>query len=251
MKPQNLKDRITTKIGLANTYIGGKTNTSNNESLSYRFINSWKQEPETDMSIPGGAGAILSTPSDLTTFIEGLFMGKLISKNSLAMMKTITDGYGMGMFQVPFYNKTGLGHTGGIDGFAANLFYFAEDSLAVAYCTNGQVYPVNDILIGVLSICFNKDYPLPTFNEVTLTTEELDKYLGVYSSEQIPLKITITKSNNILIAQATGQPSFPLEAMDKDHFKFDQAGVKLEFSPAKNEMILKQGGGNYIFMRDK
>jgi CubicO group peptidase (beta-lactamase class C family) len=202
------------------------------------------------MSIPGGAGSIVSTPRDLTQFIEALFSLKLISKNSLLQMKTITEGYGMGMFQIPFYTKKAYGHNGGIDGFASNLVYFPEDSLAVAYCTNGQVYPLNDILIGVLSICFNKEYVIPTFNTLTLTTEDLDKYLGVYSSKQIGLKITITKDNALLIAQATGQSSFPLDATEKDKFKFDQAGVKIEFDTDKNEMTLKQGGGNFLFTKD-
>jgi hypothetical protein len=94
------------------------------------------------------------------------------------------------------------------------LAYFPEDSLAIAYCTNGQVYPMNDILIGVLSIYFNKPYSIPTFTppSISLRTEDLDKYLGVYSSTQISLKITITKNNTTLITQATGQSSFPLEA---------------------------------------
>lgn len=248
---KNLEERITSKIGLSNTYFGSKTNTYNNESFSYHFVGIWKQKPETDMSIPGGAGSIISTPSDLTKFIEALFSLKLISKNSLIQMKTITDGYGMGMFQIPFYTKKAYGHNGVIDGFASNLAYFPEDSLAVAYCTNGQIYPLNNILIGVLSICFNKEYSIPTFNTILLKTEDLDKYLGVYSSMQIPLKITITKNNTTLIAQATGQSSFPLEATEKDKFKFDQAGVKMEFNTDKNELTMKQGSGNYLFTKDK
>lgn len=248
---KNLNERITSKIGLSNTYFGSKTNTNNNESFSYQFVSNWKQEPETDMSIPGGAGSIVSTPTDLTKFIEALFSLKLFSKSSLIQMKTITDGYGMGMFQIPFYTKKAYGHNGGIDGFASNLAYFPEDSLTVAYCTNGLVYPLNDILIGVLSICFNKEYSIPTFNTISLKTEDLDNYLGIYSSKQIPLKITITKDNATLIAQATGQSSFPLEATEKDKFKFDQAGVKMEFNTDKNELTMKQGGANFLFTKDK
>jgi CubicO group peptidase (beta-lactamase class C family) len=168
-------------------------------------------------------------------------------------MKTITDGYGMGMFQIPFHTKSAYGHNGGIDGFASTLAYFPEDSLTVAYCANGQVYPMNDILIGVLSIYFNMPYFIPTFNAspITLKTEDLDKYLGVYSSTQIPLKITITKKNTTLISQATGQSSFPLEATEKDKFKFDPAGIEVEFNPDKNEMTLKQGGETVLFTKEK
>jgi D-alanyl-D-alanine carboxypeptidase len=180
-----------------------------------------------------------------------LFSLRLISYSSLKQMKTMTDGYGMGLFQMPFYTKKAYGHNGGIDGFASNLAYFPEDSIAVAYCTNGQVYPLNDILIGVLSICFNKDYSIPTFNAVSLKLADLNKYLGVYASKQISLKITITNDTTTLFAQATGQSMFPLEATEKDKFKFDQANIKLEFDTEKNEMTLKQGGVNYLFRKEK
>jgi D-alanyl-D-alanine carboxypeptidase len=248
---QNLAERITSKVGLPNTYTGSKTDPDNGECYSYQFVSGWKQEPETDMSIPGGAGCIISTSTDLTKFIEALFSVKLISRNSLDQMKSLTEGYGMGMFQIPFHSKKAYGHSGGIDGFSSNLAYFPEDSLAIAYCTNGQVYPLNDILLGVLNIYFNKEYSIPAFNTISLRSEDLDNYLGIYSSKEVPLKITITKENTTLIAQATGQSSFPLEAVEKDKFKFDPAGVKMEFNPDRNELILKQGGGKFIFVKDK
>jgi CubicO group peptidase (beta-lactamase class C family) len=251
--PKYLSKRITSKIGLSNTYVGTKTDTKKNESFSYRFLNSWEQAPETDMSIPGAAGAIVSTPADLAKFIESLFSLKLVSNSSLTQMKTMTDGYGMGMFQIPFHMKSAYGHNGGIDGFLSTLAYFPEDSVTVAYCTNGQVYPMNDILIGILSIYFDMPYVIPAFNtpSITLKTEDLDKYLGVYSSTQIPLKITITKNNTTLISQATEQSPFPLEATEKDKFTFDPAGIKMEFNPDKNEMTLKQGGETVLFTKEK
>jgi CubicO group peptidase (beta-lactamase class C family) len=231
--------------------VGSKTDPENNESYSYQFSDIWQQQPETDMSIPGGAGSIVSTPTDLTKFIEALFSLKLISKNSLDQMKTMTDGYGMGMFQFPFNTKKAYGHNGGIDGFGSNVSYFPEDGLAIAYCSNGLGYPMNNILIGVLSICFDSPYTIPAFNTIDLKAEDLDNYLGVYSSTQIPLKITITKKGNALVAQANGQSSFPLEATEKDKFKFDQAGVVMEFNIDKNELTSKQGGGIFLFTKDK
>jgi CubicO group peptidase (beta-lactamase class C family) len=248
-----LSTRIISKIGLTNTYVGTRTDTKKNESFSYRFSNSWEQGPETDLSIPAGAGAIVSTPTDLTKFIESLFSLKLVSNSSLMQMKTMTDGYGMGMFQIPFHEKISYGHNGGIDGFLSTLAYFPEDSLTVAYCTNGQVYPMNDILVGVFSIYFNKPYFIPTFTppSISLRTEDLDKYLGVYSSTQIPLKFTITKNDTTLISQATGQSTLPLEATEKDKFKFDLIGIKMEFNPDKNEMTVKQGGQTVLFTKEK
>jgi len=202
------------------------------------------------MSVPLGAGAIVSSPTDLTKFAEALFNGKLISNESLEQMKTIKDNYGMGLFKMPFYDKIGYGHNGGIDGFSSAFSYFPEDRVSYALTSNGTNYNNNNISIAVLSSFYNKPYEIPSFKSYDVSSEDLDKYLGVYSSKDIPLKITITKNDKTLIAQATGQSAFGLEATEKDKFKFDQAGVVLEFNPTDNKMILKQGGGTYNYSKE-
>ncbi len=246
-----LKEKITGKIGLSNTYLGGKTNVGDGESYSYNYIGDWKTSTETDLSIPGGAGAMVSTPTDLTRFIEALFGGKLVSDASLLQMKTMIDGYGMGMFQYPFGDKKLYGHTGGIDGYNSMLVYQPEEKLSVAYVSNGTVYSVNDILLGVFAVYFNQPFSIPTFETFAVKAEDLDKYTGVYSSAEVPLKITVTKDKTTLVAQATGQSAFPLDATAKDKFKFDAAGVVMEFEPEKNQMTLKQGGRQFTFTKDK
>ena len=244
-----LQERIVSKLGLKDTYYGGKTNLANNEAYSYSYKNdTWKQEPETDMSIPSGAGAIVSTPSDLVKFIDALFAYKLVDSSSLVQMKTQVDKHGMGMFEIPFYKKIAYGHSGGIDGFTSMLAYFPEDSITVAYCSNGSSKPMNDILLGVLLIYYNAPhYDIPTFKSLALKSEELDKYLGVYTSSEMPLAITVTKDSASLFAQATGQAAFPLEAISKDVFTFDLAHIKMEFKPDTKEMTLNQGGAVYHF----
>ncbi len=246
-----LQDRICSKIGLKDTYYGGKTDVTMNESYSYKFEGNWKQQSETDMSIPHGAGAIVSTPSDLVRFITALFTHRLVSETSLNSMKTITDGLGMGMQQFPFEDKVVFGHGGAIDGFNAMLGFFPEDSLSIAYCSNGTVYSINDILIGSLSIYHHKPYSLPVFTTYAIKPEELDQYLGKYSSAQIPLKIILTKDNGTLFGQATGQPAFPLEAAEKHVFKFEAAGIVMRFNAEATEFVLEQGGGKFTFVKDK
>jgi D-alanyl-D-alanine carboxypeptidase len=245
-----LQKYIVEPIGLTNTYVFEKINTSNKECKSYRFVGSWNEETETDYTIPLGAGAITSTPSDLTKFADALFGGKLLKFESLEIMKTIKEGYGIGLFQIPFYKNVGYGHTGGIDGFSSVYSHFPDDIISYALISNGTNMNKNDISIAVLSAVYNKPYEIPSFKTFNVTSEELDKYLGVYSSKQIALKITITKDGNTLIAQGTGQPAFPLEATDKDKFKFDQAGAKLEFNTKDKTLILFQGGGQIEFTKE-
>lgn len=246
-----LKNRITTKVGLKNTYVGAKIDPDKSEAYSFNFLGDWVASTETDMSIPGGAGAIVSTSTDLTKFIDALFNQKLVSRESLAQMKTITDGLGMGMFQIPFYERKAFGHNGSIDSFLTTLSYFEEDQVAIAYCSNGQAMPMNDILIGILSIYFNKPYQIPDFKTVELKEEDLKAYLGVYSSPSFPLKITISHQGNKLFAQASGQAPFELEAIDKNKFKFSPAGINMFFDSEKKELTFTQGPGKYTLTKEQ
>jgi len=246
-----LQELIVKPIGLTNTYVFGKINTKNNECKSYNFAGTWKTETETDFTIPLGAGAIISTPSDLVKFADALFGGKLLADESLEIMETVKDGYGSGLFQIPFCKSIGYGHAGGIDGFSSVYSHFTDENISYALTSNGTDFNNNDISIAVLSAVYDKPYEIPVFTNFNLTTEDLDKYLGVYASKQIAFKITITKDGNTLIAQGTEQPALPLEATGKDKFKFNQAGAKFEFNPKEKTMILFQGGGKIIFTREE
>jgi CubicO group peptidase (beta-lactamase class C family) len=244
-----LKERITSKIGLEDTYYGTKADTLKNEAYSYNYVSKWNQMPETDMSIPGGAGAIVSTPTDLVKFIDALFADKLISHANLENMKTMRDNFGMAMFIAPFFDKKGYGHNGGIDGFISQLIYFPDDKLSIAYTSNGVRYSTNDILIAALSIYYNKPFVVPEFKTITLSSADLDKYLGNYGSTQIPLKVAITKNSTTLFGQATGQSAFPLEAQGGDKFVFNSAGVVIQFDIARHSFTLSQGGKTYFFTK--
>ncbi|MDR2917966.1 MAG: beta-lactamase family protein [Tannerella sp.] len=249
--PELLDRIIFSPCKLKDTYMGSEIRSDNNEAYSYVKLSDWKKESETDMSIPLGAGSIVSTPSDLNVFLANLFSGKIVTAESLKKMLMLKDNFGLGLFRVPFYDMTGYGHTGGIDGFQSNAFYFPENKVSVALVENGVVYSLNDIILGALSIYFGKAYELPEFSEsIVLKAEDLDKYLGVYSTPAFPLKLTITKDDNLLIAQGSGQPSFPLECFEPDKFKFDPAKVELEFIPDENKLILKQNGMTFDMAKE-
>jgi D-alanyl-D-alanine carboxypeptidase len=246
-----LKQRIVVPLALTNTNYGGKIDPARNEAKSYTRANEWVPATETDMSIPTGAGAIVSTPTDLNLFLIALFSGKVISDKLLATMKEMKDGYGLGLIQFPFFEKKAFGHTGGIDGFQSNASWFPDEKVTVSMIINGTSMPMNDILIGVLSIYFGRDYKLPEFTPaILLTAEELAAFTGTYSSEGFPLKITITQQGAALFGQGTGQPIFPLEAFEKNKFRFDQANLVIEFYPEENKLIILQGGGRFELTKE-
>ena len=248
-----LKKKITSQIGLKDTYVAtGNIDVNNNEALTYRYIGEWKQEPETHPTLLFGAGAIVSTPNDLAKFIEALFDGKIVSTESLAAMKTIKDGDGFGMMEpFTFAGRTFYGHTGGADNYGAWIAYLPEEKLAIAYTTNAKVYPVKDIMSGVTDIYFNKPFQIPTFESFAVSPEILDKYVGVYSGSAAPVKFTITRKGNTLFVQPGAETAAPLEATAENTFKIEGAGVVFEFDAAKSQMIIKRGGGERIFTKEK
>lgn len=245
-----LRKQITRPARLKSTYYGGKTDPEKNECYSYKVEEGWKAEAETDMSVPLGAGAIVSTPADLVKFIEALFSGKLVSSQSLERMTTLKDNFGLGLIRLPFHERYAFGHTGGIDGFQSIVSWFPDDKVAFAMVTNGVATNMNNISIAVLSAVFGKPYEIPDFKVFEVDPEMLDQYAGVYSSEQLPVKITVSRENGKLKAQGSGQPAFYPEATAKDEFSLEQAGIVMIFQPAEKKMILKQGGGTFTFIRE-
>jgi D-alanyl-D-alanine carboxypeptidase len=244
----NLKERITVPLGLKSTNYGTRIISENNEAESYRFDGKWTLEEETDMSVPGGAGALVSTTAELNRFIWALFKGELLSEASREAMTKLVDNFGLGIFAMPFYEHKALGHTGGIDGFRSSLLYFPEMDIAAAICVNASNYNPNDLLIGVLSLVFGKDYEIPSFEVMEINPEILSQYIGIYVKEGFPLKLEITLKENQLFAQGTGQAEFPLDAVDANNFKFDAAGIKISFS--ENTLTLKQGGMNIVMTKE-
>lgn len=239
-----LNELILIPCDLRNTYIGGIINSTKGEAYSYiKMSSKWKKTNETDMTVPLGSGFIVSNPYDLNVFFNYLFSGRIVNKKNLDSMLLLKDNFGLGLFKFSFLNNIGYGHTGGIDGFQSNVFYFPEIKLSIALVENGVAYMLSNIVSGCLSIYLGKDYKLPAFSKaIELTPEELDKYLGMYSSPELPMKLLITKKENILIVQVSGQKELPLECIASNIFQYEGVDLILEFDTKKNQMILKQLG---------
>ena len=255
-----IRENIVKPASLNDTYLGKKINSKDNECYSYNYWEGkWHLDLETNISILLGAGGIISTPIDLTKFSDALFNEKLISLKSLEQMKTIKDRceilkleLGMGLILMPFEGNTGYGHLGGIDGFRSIFAHFPGKNISIACISNSSCNNYLEIATVFLKAIFNRPFEIPEykpFQRFNITDEDLNKYLGIYSNSQIPLDIAITKNNGKLFGQATGQSSFPLEATEQDKFRFEPAGIIIEFNPTDNTMVLKQSGGVFNFVK--
>lgn len=136
-----LKEIIIDPLELKNTYMGETDKVNDDESFSYEYTGILSRQDEVEPSLYLGAGAIVSTPSDVCLFINALFSGKLINDSSLKQMTTLNNGdikMGMGIAEVPFSNRQTifLGHAGLTDMFRAGYIYSREDEVCIAYCLN-------------------------------------------------------------------------------------------------------------------
>jgi CubicO group peptidase (beta-lactamase class C family) len=250
--PDALKERITSKIGLKDTYVGiGKGDPGKNEAIAYKYIGGWREGKEPDLSIPGGGGSILSTPTDMTIFIKALFDLKLVSQDSLKQMTTMRNGEGMGITTFTFAGRTLYGETGGSGSSGAWLNYFPEEKLALAYTTNMKMYPVKDIVSGIFDIYWNRPFQLPTLEGVNVSPEVLERYVGVYSIAGTPAKMTITRDGATLyIRPGNEQKGVPLEATAEDKFTIGP-GVAFEFDAEKGLLTIKRANGDQVFTKEK
>ena len=247
-----LNERIISKIELKDTYLGvGNTDPGKNEALSYMYVGGWKEAPEMNLSVSGGAGAILSTPADMTRFIQALFNLKLVSRESITQMTTMRNDEGMGLEPHMFGGKSGYGHTGGSLSSGAWLTYFPDEKLALAYTTNAKIYPVRNIVSGVLDIYWNRPFQIPAFEAFQVRSEILDRYVGVYTVPGTPAKMTVTRDGATLYIQAGAEPSrVPLEATAENKFKINP-GIDFEFDGAKGHLTIKRPNGDRVFTKEK
>lgn len=252
-----LRRKITQPLGMSLTGCSWPAAAKTAETRGYSWDGQkWEAAFNTPFYISAGAGGIWSSMPDLNTFITALMQGKLLSEASLKQMMTRKRDFGFGLLRIPFYEHYAYGHNGFIDNFSTSMAYFPKDSLSVAVSLNATNTNFNDLLVGLLSVYFNKPYDLPEFEkEITLPEATLKKYVGVYHSAAIGMDITVSLEGTQLMAQATGQGAFPLSAQTETNFSFDAAGVVIDFQKIENGqaqiLMLHQGGGNIPFERKK
>lgn len=245
---------IVDKLGLKDTYYGMDATPERNEATSFSLSTSgWKKLPETHMSIPGGAGGIVSTPADLCTFIYGLFNGKLVSEASLDKMISLQDGFGLGIFEYKTANKTLYGHTGAIDGFASMLVYDPSTKTAVALCANGVNYNTKDATYDLYKISQGMSVGTPDVEKIKVDKDKLPLYTGQFYSQELGAMLSVDHIDQTLMARLDGQGAFPLTPVKEEQFVYDLYEVKIDYEDldgnAFNRLKLTQGTKVVVFER--
>jgi CubicO group peptidase (beta-lactamase class C family) len=202
-----------------------------------------------NMTVPLSAGALYSTTEDLLRWEQGLFGGKVLSPSSLQKMTTpFKNDYAFGL-QVHMVNGRKLiDHGGGIEGFNTMLAYYPEEKLVVIVLGNLNGLAPQEIASKLAAVVHGEKVVMPSeHKEVTVNPKLFNGYIGRYQLAP-DFVLTITREDDHLFAQATGQPKFQIfPESDRDYF-LKVVDAQITFVTNGNdkasELILHQGGGD-------
>jgi D-alanyl-D-alanine carboxypeptidase len=145
---RNLRDRITGPLNLRHTYYPGDDPfLPNPAARGYLAVGDDLVDVTVmNQSIPGAAGAIISTAADLDGFVTGLFDGRLLSKAMQPRLFTIPDvpmfdgtgraSYSQGLQVLEVNGLKVWGKTGSRHGYASGIFATRDLERKVVYSVN-------------------------------------------------------------------------------------------------------------------
>ncbi len=247
-----IDDRIGKPLQLNSTSFGKNIVPKNDGALSYYFENS-KWQPitlTTNLKGPMGAGGIVSTAKEVNTFYSSLFSDKILENKTVKKMTTTKEGLGMGLSVFEYRGMLLYGHNGAMDGFRSIAGYIPEKKLGIVLTFNTvNQLSLSNLLFKILDVYFKNDPDVISTSLIKLKTTDLDKFLGVYSGPTFPLKVTITKKDSTLYAQATGQPLFELIALKENVFKYDVMGIVFTFDEKEQTVMVKFQGKNHLLKK--
>lgn len=199
------------------------------------------------MSIPVAAGSLYSTTGDLLLWVRGLFGGKLLKPASLEKMTTpFKEGYAFGLRVHSKHGLRTIEHNGGIEGFNTHLSYFPETKVTIAVLGNLNGTAPDAIAGQLGAVAHGQPVYLPgERKEIRLDPKVLEGFTGRFQLTQTAL-LTISRRQDRLFAQITGQPPFELFAFSPNGFflKVNDAQIEFATDPAgkATSLTLTQNG---------
>jgi CubicO group peptidase (beta-lactamase class C family) len=208
-----------------------------------------------DLTTLAGAGGIRSTAVDMMKYLSanmGLTKSKLYPAIQLSHKVSTPDGIspmvGLGWHILPSGNKEVIAHNGGTGGYRTYIAFIKGEKKGVVVLSNSNA-GIDDIGMHLL----NPESPLKTLDKpVTVNAADLEKYVGKYELAQ-GFILTITRAEDQLQAQATGQPQFPIFPKGNHVFYLKVVEAQLTFNLNKDGVVesttLNQGGQTIVGKR--
>ena len=249
--PQYIEENFFKPLGMTHSLFGSDSKIVKNRAGAYEkdstgFINA----PFMSMTQPYSAGSIQSTVEDLFTWHQAVHAYKLVKKESLDKAftkykltngKETAYGYGWGLGEIQ--GSPTIAHGGGINGYLTQSIYLPKEDVFVAVFSNCGCNPPFEIGDKMATLAIGK--AIPTHSEIKVEASVLEPYIGDYEiAPKFILKVT--KEQNRLFTQATGQEKVEVFAESVTKFFLKAVDAQIEFvkdeSGKVTKLILYQGG---------
>ncbi len=229
-----IQERIFTPLGMDNTYHGDFKRLIPNRVTGYAMgPEGYENSSYLSMSIPGAAGAIISTVDDLHAWNTALFAGDVVSMASLEEMTTpftLNNGelsnYGFGLAIQSLRAQPMISHTGGINGFITYAAYLPESDVYVAVLGNtgfqSRVYEGNSMLAMAIGD------PYPSLETQSVDPDVLNSYTGAYQTVR-GIHFDVSVVDGGLSVSINGGPALDLVAVSDNVFYLDKSFTHLSF----------------------
>lgn len=237
-----LKQHIFAPLGLRHTAYGNQENVVAGMVSGYR--NRSKTAGFIAMSVPHGAGALISTADDLAAFTLALHGGRLVSAASYARMTTprSTGGaddirFGYGLVVRTAGGQKLVGHSGGIEGFSADVEYDPRSKAVAVVLQNSQDDPESASRLSSALMARAFGVAMPSPRPVTLSPSRLQALTGVYPTTTTSRVIRYQKGR--LTEQFNGGAPTALAMASTSEAFIPGTGRRLRFT-------LKNGRANSV-----
>jgi len=169
------------------------------------------QAPLVDTSWLFAAGGIYSTVEDLLKWERALTSDTLLPRQELAAMWSAELGeYGYGWQLLPpspqTFDRPLVFHAGGIPGYSTDLLRYPDERVTIIILANLHPVNLNDMSRALSAIVFGAPFSMPPVRRaVRINPDIYDAYVGRYDINP-SVAINVTRENDKLVVQATGQP---------------------------------------------
>jgi D-alanyl-D-alanine carboxypeptidase len=228
-----IQTAIFDELGMGHSYHGGLQLIPQRAHGYSGSVGEYKNAGFLSMTQPHGAGALLSTVSDMARWTQSLFGGELLSAESLEKMTTDFElnngehaGYGYGVGIGERFGIQEINHGGGIHGFTTYGTWIPDQKIYVAVlCNNDEMNP-GFVASRMALDTAGADYPELT--EIEVDPSSLADYVGVYEISDGDTRSVTVEDGHLYTLRGEGHPS-EIVAHSEDAFFYAMSFTHLTF----------------------
>jgi CubicO group peptidase (beta-lactamase class C family) len=247
-----LTERILRPLGMDSTAVKFtptmKSRLAEGHSANLTPVKNW------DLDSLAGAGGIRSTTNDMLKYVAA-YMGLKQSPLSAAIERAQQDlkdttipnmDIGLAWHLRKNPDSVIVWHNGGTGGYHSYVGFDRKKGIGVVVLSNSS-NSIDDIGVHLLDprVPLAKYEPKKERKEITINPSLLDAYVGEYKLAQNFI-LTITKENERLYVQATGQPRVQLHPEAETDFFLAEVDAQVSFvkdgTGKVTQLTLHQGG---------